>query len=880
MRKLFMFVLFSMFMVSGMYAGNISVNSVSNINSQCNISESKDIDYYIEWSSVSRNPYDIFWNTLDSLISHTSEIDLWRNTNIVTNCNDWSRVSNVTVANDSNWAVALHNVDWCTFNVPSTNKYNDIDRLDAQIHYDIAYAKVFPWAPNHVDAQFYHRDLSQNTWICYPAGNVVSNYSSCPVVWVDYGIMNHHIWECLDYRLFWCGDWILNGRDWDNIYTNGTFNSEQCDPADQSHQWRGNDWCSTTCESLSHNEPHICGDGSIDLPNDSWVNEQCDDNNLNNGDWCNSNCMLETPTCNLTVNPGSQVQWNNVNFVANKSTWATYMSFDLGDSTILSSSNIVFPYAHMYNSVWNYSASLQVSNEYSPIAVGVVSPTAICNTNINITNQIVDLSLDKILLTVGNLIPWDIVEYEINLTNNGTNTYQDAYINDILPSSLDLLPWTNIVWVSPYNYAQWQDWNLDWSFTFSWFDLAPGQTATVHVRWQIRVNASSNETTNCAFTDGYTDCVMFSLSSKPYLLKSQMMSNGSMSTSFTTSNMNVNFNDYITYRIDFENVWWSDTNWWIVVRDHMPLCIDYVNASIYGVSSSAVFSQYQDLNGRRVLTYNNFDLLEGQAWYMIVTWKVMNIWVCAGINTYINDAYLDFYNPFEEVIDSVEANRSDLSVVVLTKDSDTDVNMPWDDKLFEIRVENFGPNPISNIVLDDVWPSGSCINYVNWTGVWFVKNPFNLIWTYTGVLNVGDYKILYISGSINNDQSCVNADYINTVNLTYTELSSDYDLGVDYHFSVVSTPVADILLTKTANMSSVSSWNELEYTIYYENVWTATLNSYVITDFWPATVDFVSAAPFPSSVVDLVTWSILQWNFSTSLAPGQTWEIIIEWIVN
>jgi hypothetical protein len=102
MKKVMLFVLSLMFIVSVGFAGNLSVNSVSNVNTQCDLSQSADIDYYIAGSNITRNPYDIFGNTLDSLISKTSEVDVWYNDGVLTNCVDWNRVSNVTVANDSN----------------------------------------------------------------------------------------------------------------------------------------------------------------------------------------------------------------------------------------------------------------------------------------------------------------------------------------------------------------------------------------------------------------------------------------------------------------------------------------------------------------------------------------------------------------------------------------------------------------------------------------------------------------------------------------------------------------------------------------------------------------------------------------------------------
>jgi len=39
---------------------------------------------------------------------------------------------------------------------------------------------------------------------------VVSDYNACPNVDVEYGQNNDHGFECLNYKLFWCGDGIVN----------------------------------------------------------------------------------------------------------------------------------------------------------------------------------------------------------------------------------------------------------------------------------------------------------------------------------------------------------------------------------------------------------------------------------------------------------------------------------------------------------------------------------------------------------------------------------------------------------------------------------------------------------------------------------------------
>jgi len=719
-------------------------------------------------------------------------------------------------------------------------------------------------------------------------------------------------------------------------------------------------------------EEHECGDGHIDRPNDNGVYEQCD-NGPSFGDGCNNQCQLMTPSCTLMVDSQYQLVWNPVTFTANKDIWATYYSFNLWDTVfgtpnIIYTGDIIFPYQYMYTNMLSYNPILTVQNNHSPIATGVVRPTAVCDTDIQVVNGcditvdpyimnlwdvaeiswqiwpdfnipafmyispalvgtwphnvyyktwhtyvwpnitstwtytfhidamtsnrypfsctgqlyvgmqplLGELDIDKILLTTGDLVPGDFVDYRIELTNIWSGTFYDAYINDVMPTSLDLI-YHNLVWIYPYDSAQWQDIYWNRFFEYSGFDLAPGQTVYVNVRWQIRDDASANNTTNCSFTSGDYSCVMYDLASDPYILKSQMMSNSIISTTLTTGAINVNTGDYITYRIDFANMWWENTTWGVRVVDHMPLCINYVSANIYWVSS-ANFLQMQDINGRRVLEYNGFDLLAWQWWYMIVTGQVMNSSMCNSYTTYTNDSYIYFYNPMVVRQSSTTAIRANKSIVVVTKDSSPDIHLPGDNKLFVVQVQNTWPNPISNIILEDIWPNSTCISYVDRTGnAGFTKNPATLVWTHWAPLAPGATLNLYISWSIANNPSCVNPDYENIINLRYTEMWIEYTDQANYHFAVDSTPFANISLLKTADKNIVSSGDDITYTIVYQNMWNTALSSYIITDYWPGMVEFISANPFPSNIVNITTWSILTWNFYTPLLPGQTWQIIIQW---
>jgi uncharacterized repeat protein (TIGR01451 family) len=126
-----------------------------------------------------------------------------------------------------------------------------------------------------------------------------------------------------------------------------------------------------------------------------------------------------------------------------------------------------------------------------------------------------------------------------------------------------------------------------------------------------------------------------------------------------------------------------------------------------------------------------------------------------------------------------------------------------------------------------------------------------LTWNNSGILLSGDSTLLYIDANITDDVACVSPDYENIINLRYTEMGVEYTGQANYHFAVNSMP--DVFLIKTADKSVVSSGDEITYTILYENTGERTLTGYSIVDYWPERIDFLSATPFPLSVINLST---------------------------
>ena len=685
---------------------------------------------------------------------------------------------------------------------------------------------------------------------------------------------NYHVWnykdglECYNYVVHYCGDGDVDTAqsismlEW---WNQNSVANEQCDPADSSHEGWGNQWCSNTCEPIDETiDPPTCTLWYTSIGNDQFLI------------YWNIVWNFYTPS-SINITPNTLVQ-SSYSVLENQGQWVWVEPTEPG----------------------TYIAHMTVTNQGGSNS---------CDTTFTLEwSQDPELSLDKILLTTDPVGIWDFVDYEIELTNNGQWVSVDTYLKDEMPASLELVSY-NIVWISNFEVNDWQDTNGNWFVEYSNFDLNPGQTATMTLRGKVRNGALAGETTNCAFTIGEVDCEMYSLSNNPYIVKYQKNANASTNTStlsmddivfvnelenmvhnwaqpddpqvnlnlYTTWDIVVNFGDTIKYRIKFGNNGATYTNGWVRVVDYMPKCVDYVTASIQWVDD-ANFVQTQDAQWRQILEYNWFDLGAGQQGYMLVEWKIMNTSECQSVNTYINNSYIYFANPLRVETSNTTAVRVDW-VANVYKNSTENVNMLGDDKIFNIWVTNNTPNPITDLILEDIWPSGPCIEYVDRSGNGFEKDNGSLTWTYAWPLAAWKSTIMYIDAHILNDASCVNPDYVNVVNLTYTEAWSEKYDEAEYHFEVIGTPVANVSLVKTADKTVVSSGDDITYTIVYQNNGTVALDSYVLTDIWPAMVDFQTANPFPNSIVSFVTGDVLKWIFNTPLLPGEGWEIILEWIV-
>ena len=236
----------------------IDVKSLDGPKSDCNSRETTNYTYYLDDDGYYTHPADDFWvEWFDALILNSknwSSIDIWRwkNDEVLTNCDVWRRMSDAIKDGDKVVAFKVPDSDRCTFNIPKYTKEKDPEAIDAQIHFTIWYRKAWNnWPKTRTNQHLFYKYRKEENYRCYPSWNPVKNTDECPRVTVKVKEENKtHVWECQNYRLFWCGDGLVNGRkDWKEIttYDNGTFR-EACDP--EASEWKNRaDWktCSATC---------------------------------------------------------------------------------------------------------------------------------------------------------------------------------------------------------------------------------------------------------------------------------------------------------------------------------------------------------------------------------------------------------------------------------------------------------------------------------------------------------------------------------------------------------------------------------------------------------------------------------------------------------
>ena len=92
---------------------------------------------------------------------------------------------------------------------------------------------------------------------CY-AGWTAQENKDCATKDVRYwNDLDSHVWECLNYKVFWCWDWLINRPDWATDYYNWSY-TEQCDPNHPDWKnWKDGQSCNPNTCKIEYEAP-VC----------------------------------------------------------------------------------------------------------------------------------------------------------------------------------------------------------------------------------------------------------------------------------------------------------------------------------------------------------------------------------------------------------------------------------------------------------------------------------------------------------------------------------------------------------------------------------------------------------------------------------------------
>jgi len=173
---------------------------------------------------------------------------------------------------------------------------------------------------------------------------------------------------------------------------------------------------------------------------------------------------------------------------------------------------------------------------------------------------------------------------------------------------------------------------------------------------------------------------------------------------------------------------------------------------------------------------------------------------------------------------------------------------------------NMGPNPVTDLVLREDWPSEltgtgdvwHTFDGANWIlDSYLAQGSFNLYPTYDGPLDVGDVCLVVFGATVNASNTIIT----NTVSTT--EQDPIDDEGFDTASADLEVnPEVNVTITKTADHIRPNVGETVVFTIVANNNGPGTANNLVVTDTLPTGLDFVSCTDGGvwDPVTRTVTW--------------------------
>lgn len=642
--------------------------------------------------------------------------------------------------------------------------------------------------------------------------------------------------------------------------------------------------------------------------------EVCDDGALNGTPGhCKSDCTglwngtPGGPTCTLTADDSSIESWDTVTLSASYTSW-TSATFTPSLSGLAA-----FTYP-----TWNgISTDTPTTTTTYSLTVAWESGTtpAVCSTTVTVAQPVPHLQC-SITFSPSVTTTWNIVTVWWNV-QNGNFYWTYMYVTPALawawPHWINANQYNGITSVLPqqpwdYTFTMMINNNLE-SATCTWVlhvvdnlpatcslttttpSIYPGQTALLNASYSNATLASISPSItwlNFSYPTRSNNNISVTPTNTTTYTMNLMWINWSWSNCSTTvkvintwvtfsksliTNTLYNSGDLVSFKIDFANNGPSTVNN-IVLSDYLPAGLDYVSSQIFGV---APYTSATGTNGtNQFVIYSWFSLIPWQQWYIVVVGRFK--WYEYANQTLNNAFFQSDETPmlYAAALFYVNIPTGNVSAV---KSSNKPSYYLGEDARFTLAVTNNWPDVINTVSITDDRPNTSCVTPDSqWTSnmpltMTSTTDPYT--WTYNGSLAVWQTIYLYITWHISTAASCVNT-YTNNAGIKYI-INGTTQTGTitPLDFTVTAGGNSTMIFEKRLVQYGNNSWDPVVFELLYQNNWTATITSYDIVDYWPGTLNFVSASPMPTTQTNNSGWSLLRWIFNTALAPNWSGKITI-----
>ena len=412
----------------------------------------------------------------------------------------------------------------------------------------------------------------------------------------------------------------------------------------------------------------------------------------------------------------------------------------------------------------------------------------------------------------------DTITYTVTLRNNGTATATGVEVTDTLPANVTYVsasaaggtsftpsgtPVTGGIWSVP--------------------TIAPGQSLVLTITATAAVTGVSYNTVTITKSDVWDPNDANNTSNTP-----TDPQEADLVVSKTVDNPRPNVGDTVTFTITLDNLGPS-TSQNVVVNDLLP-------AGLLFVSSTASTGSYVSNTG--VWTVGNVAAGVTNTLTIVATVKTPASGQPAlpQKNTATATSTTTDPNPNQNTGEStVTPKQADLAIIKVVDDPTPKVG---DTITFEIGVANFGPDTATNVVVNDLLPTG--VTYVSHSASTGTYVPGTGVWT-VGTVTTSDFPILTILATVDRPTSGLPPAVTNTATVTGTEYDPDPSNNTD---SVTETPqYADLAVDKVVSDARPNVGDTITYTVTLSNKGNDTAAGVTILDQLPAGLQFVSAIP-------------------------------------